>query len=109
MKRFILVSATVALFAAPAFATKTTVKFTPEDGDAVTFVFDNETNTATIGEFETPYELDAEAKTICGVMPEGGKSCATFDEMPETPSVGFSTGYVSTDGFKGVAEVTAIE
>lgn len=109
MKRFALMTAVLALTAAPAFATKTTVTFTPAEGEPVAVVFDSETNMATIGDVEAPYVLDAEAKTVCGELPDGTKSCATFDEMPEEPGVGFSTGYTSTDGSTGVAEVTAIE
>ena len=109
MKRFALMTAALAFMAAPAFATKTTITFTPNEGEPVAVVFDNETNMAIIGDVEAPYVLDADAKTICGDMPDGTKSCATFDEVPAEPSVGFSTGYTSTDGTKGFAEITAIE
>lgn len=108
MKKFTLLAAVAAFAAAPAFASKITVEFAADEGDAVTVVFDQESMTATSEEGTAPYTYDAEAHKIC-VQAEEGEICADFEGEAEEPTVGYSTGYTATDGETGTATITAIE
>lgn len=95
--------------ATPAFATKISVKFETDAGEAVVYVFDDSNMTFTVGEHSGSYSMDPEAKKLCGKVDGGEKVCATFDNLEEQPKVGFSTGYTSSDGAHGTATIIAIE
>ncbi|MEO0882043.1 MAG: hypothetical protein AAFY34_04875 [Pseudomonadota bacterium] len=109
MKKLIAVSAVLAFAAAPAFATKTTIEFVPDDGPTVVMTFDDETNMATDGDGNTiPYTYDEASATICGQSPDG-EICATFADTGTEPAVGVSSAYTTNTGTTGTATITAIE
>ncbi len=108
MKKIIAAMSIAALMAAPAFARKVTVEYTSADGDVNVLVFDETAMTVTSGDITTAFTMDFEAKTTCGQAPDG-EICITYDELPETPTVGFTTNYTTNTGGSGVAVITAVE
>ncbi|MEO1476596.1 MAG: hypothetical protein AAFS13_09460 [Pseudomonadota bacterium] len=109
MKKLIAASAVFALTAAPAFATKTTIEFVPDEGETVVMTFDDEAGTATDGAGNTmPYTYDEASATICGQSPDG-EICATFADTGTEPAVGVSSAYTTNTGSGGTATITAIE
>lgn len=109
MKKMIAVSATLAFVAAPAFATKTTIEFVPDDGETVVMTFDDETGMATdAAGTSMPYTYDEATATICGQSPDG-EICATFTDSDKEPAVGVSSAYTTNTGSAGTATITAIE
>lgn len=94
------------LIAAPAFADKMTIEFTPEDGEATTAVFDQAAGTVTMGDKTTTFTWDEESITLCAAM-EDGPLCATFAE--KRSEVGESSSYTTNKGTSGNATITALE
>ncbi|MEM6900837.1 MAG: hypothetical protein AAF583_13840 [Pseudomonadota bacterium] len=109
MKKLIAVSTMLAFAAAPAFATKTTIEFVPDEGPTITMTFDDETGMATDAAGNSiPFTYDEAAATICGQSPDG-EICATFADTETDPAVGVSSAYTTNTGTSGTATITAIE
>lgn len=109
MKKLLALAALSGLMASPAFAAKVTVEFVPAEGDTVSIVFNDADGTTLMGEHPGTYTLNAETRELCGTGHTGETVCITLDTLEQTPAVGFSTGYVTADGARGTATITAIE
>lgn len=106
MKKFFTAALAAGFIAAPALAATVTVSFVNDDGSTQVWTFDDETNTATMGEVSAPYTFDEEAGVLCADVPEQGEICATFDGAAQ--AVGESAGYTLSIGGSGTATITAI-
>ncbi len=108
MKRLLALVGTAVLFTTAAHATKTTIEYTPTEGDVVTIQYDDETNLSTnvaTGESAEYTYAEEEAK-ICGSA-TGEEVCVTFDNPGE--EVGHESAFSTNDGRSGTAKITAVE
>ena len=108
MKKILVSASALMLVAAPAYAAKITLTFTPDEGDVSVWVLDNETNMASNGDMTVPYTWDEASKTLCAVTEEGDL-CATVETTSETPALGDTAAYTSTNGDSGTVEITGME
>ena len=110
MKKTIVSAIAAAALAAPAMASSLTISFASDDGTTTIMTFDQASMTATVegadGSF--PYTWDAEANKLCGDATGEGEVCATFDSANETPAVGDTSAYTTSDGGGGTATITAM-
>ncbi len=108
MKKLLISTAAVALFAAPAFAASMTVSFASDDGTTTVMTFDDEGTAAMADGSTLAYTYDEEALKLCAEIPETGEVCATFAEAG-TGAVGESIAYTLSIGGGGTATITAVE
>ena len=110
MKKTITTAIMAAMLAAPAMAGSLTLSFANSDGNTTVMTFDQESMTATIegAEGSFPYTWDEATKTLCGDATGEGEVCATIESTSETPAVGDTSAYTSSDGGSGTVTITAM-
>ncbi len=112
MSKFLATFATALLISSSPFAQVITVEFKPAEGDAITFAFDDATNTSTnVATGETgAYTFNAETNTICGTGADGAEVCATFEGPANAePKAGDSGSYTTNAGTSGTATIVSIQ
>lgn len=113
LKKLALGLTAAGLIALPAQAATVTIEFVPDEGEAATWTFDDETGLATGPDGMTgAYTWSEDTMTLCGEI-EGEDPetlCATFeDASSDTPAVGETARYTTNTGDSGTATIVAME